>query len=229
MRRPTPHLLVAVAILGAFASAGLAPSGTLAGRVVGVSDGDTLTLLTPARIEVKVRLEGVDAPEKAQPWGAHSKQALSRLTFNRTVAVRSTGRDRYGRTLGVVSAGRTDVNTVMVRDGAAWAYRQYLTDDRLIRLEGEARAARRGLWALPLAERTAPWTWRAAQRTPINPTVAQSSAGEFRCGTKRYCTEMRSCAEARFHLVQCGLKRLDADNDGVPCEAICGQSGGVTA
>jgi hypothetical protein len=138
--------------------------------------------------------------------------------------------DRYGRTVGRIYEGTTDVNAEMVRQGAAWVYRQYSRDPSLLRLEAEARAARRGLWALPEAERAPPWEWRAAERggqrqatsVPAAPlaTRAQAASG-FTCGAKRYCREMTSCAEARFYLSQCGLSRLDGDRDGVPCESIC--------
>ena len=218
---------VVLTTISAAGALGAAPAGTLAGKVVGVSDGDSLTLLTPARTEVKVRLDGIDAPETDQPWGARSKVALSEQVFGRTVAVRSTGRDRYGRTLGVVSARGAEVNATLVRGGAAWAYRQYLKDDRLIRLEGEARAARRGLWALPPAQTTPPWDWRAGQRAQSR--RPETTSGSFRCGAKRYCKEMRACEEARFHLRQCGVKSLDADQDGTPCEALCSESDGRTA
>lgn len=209
---------------------GAKPAGELTGRVVGVSDGDTLTLLTPGKVQHKVRLDQIDAPEKDQPYGAASKQALSRRVFDRPVTVRSNGQDRYGRTLGAVRADGRDVNALMVSDGAAWAYRQYLTDQGLLTLERQARAERRGLWALPADQVTPPWAWRAAQRSSA-PTGTQhrttpeprraDSSGPFSCGAKRYCTQMASCAEARFHLRQCGLDRLDADGDGIPCESLC--------
>jgi endonuclease YncB( thermonuclease family) len=217
-------VLTAIAAVGAL---GAAPAGTLAGKVVGVSDGESLTLLTPARTELKIRLDGIDAPERDQPWGARSKEALSAQVYGRTVAVRSAGRDRYGRTLAVVSTGGAEVNAAMVRGGAAWAYRQYLKDDRLIRLEGEARAARRGLWALPAAQTTPPWDWRAAQRG--QPRRPERVSDVLQCGTKRSCKEMRACEEARFHLRQCGVGSLDADGDGTPCEALCLDGGRRTA
>ena len=211
----------ALTVVGGLLTLGAAPAGMLAGRVVSVVDGDTLTLLTPARTELKVRLDGIDAPEKDQPWGARSKQALSDRVFGRSVSVRSKGRDRYGRTLGVVAAGGADVNAALVRGGAAWAYRRYLADDRLIRLEAEARAAKRGLWALPPGQTTPPWEWRAADRTQSDRPRSEPQAASFSCRVKRYCSEMRSCAEARFHLQQCGGNSLDADRDGTPCEAVC--------
>lgn len=219
--------LRAIVLAGlAFGLLGAKPAGELTGRVVGVSDGDTLTLLTPGKTQIKVRLDQIDAPETGQPWGANSKQALSGRVFNRTVAVRSSGQDRYGRTLGQVRAEGRDINALMVSDGAAWAYRAYLTDKGLLTLESQARAERRGLWALPPDQVTAPWDWRAekrAQRTPAprRPSTTTGSRAGFSCGVKQYCSQMSSCADARRHLARCGLGRLDSDSDGVPCESLC--------
>jgi endonuclease YncB( thermonuclease family) len=221
------HALMAALMLLA-AQAALAAEIT--GRVVGITDGDTLTVLNEARQQVRVRLAEIDTPEARQPYGSRARQALSDLAFGKTVRVVVQDTDRYGRTVGRIHAGATDVNAEMVRQGAAWVYRQYSRDPFLLRLEAEARAARRGLWALPEAERAAPWEWRAAGRNGQRPAAATPAApqatrlltaGGFTCGAKRYCREMTTCAEARFYLSQCGLSRLDGDRDGVPCESIC--------
>ena len=105
--------------------------------------------------------------------------------------------------------------------------------DTVTILTAERRQVRVRLWALPEAERTPPWEWRAAERgegsrqasTAPPATSPQRSAptasSGFTCGGKRYCREMTSCAEARFYFSQCGLSRLDGDRDGVPCETLC--------
>ena len=204
----------------------------LLGQVVGISDGDTLTLLTPERQQVRVRLYGIDAPESRQPYGTRAQQELSTLAFRQAVRVVVEDTDRYGRTVGRVWAGTVDVNAELIRRGAAWVYRQYNRDPALPRLEAEARQARRGLWALPANEQVPPWEWRSnggrasaiPSRPPASPTAAapqSRSGGGFSCGSKRYCTQMSSCAEAQFHFRQCGLARLDGDRDGVPCERLC--------
>lgn len=205
----------------------------IVGRVVGLADGDTITVLTEERRQVRVRLGEIDTPESRQPYGTRARQALSELVFGKAVRVVVQDTDRYGRTVGRVYAGAVDVNAEMVRQGAAWVYRQYSRDAVLLRLEEEAKTARRGLWALPEAERTPPWEWRAAARTgtgerppttsaPVAPERSSPAAAiGFTCGAKRYCREMTSCAEARFHLSQCGLSRLDGDGDGIPCETLC--------
>jgi endonuclease YncB( thermonuclease family) len=136
----------------------------LAGRVVGVADGDTLTVLTAEKRQVRARLAGIDAPERRQPYGTRARQALSALAFGRSALVVVEDTDRYGRSVGRVRVGGRDVNAEMVRRGAAWVYVRYNRDPALVPLEAEARAARRGLWALPEAERPPPWEWRAARR-----------------------------------------------------------------
>jgi hypothetical protein len=114
----------------------------------------------------------------------------------------------------------------MIRQGQAWVYRQYLRDRSLLALEEEAKQARHGLWALPEAEQVPPWQWRWQGQSsqpapaPLPRTSATAGAAGFSCGGKRLCREMSSCAEARFHLQQCGLSRLDGDRDGVPCESL---------
>ena len=203
----------------------------IVGRVVGVSDGDTLTVLTGANRQVRVRLAEIDTPESGQPYGSRAKQTLSDLAFGKAVRVDVQDTDRYGRTVGRVYVGSRDVNAEMVRGGAAWVYRQYNRDPALPPIEAEARAARRGLWSLHQAERTPPWEWRVAQRDGRLPTIAATpapstpsrtaSAGVFSCDAKRKCGEMASCAEARFYLSECRLTRLDVDGDGIPCESLC--------
>jgi endonuclease YncB( thermonuclease family) len=125
--------------------------------VVGITDGDTLTLLTDRREQFRVRLAEIDTPESRQPYGARSRQSLSDLVFRKSVRVAVIDTDRYGRTVGRVYAGAQDVNAEMVRRGAAWVYRRYSTDPALLRIERVARAERRGLWALPEAQRVPPW------------------------------------------------------------------------
>jgi hypothetical protein len=109
-----------------------------------------------------------------------------------------------------------DVTVEMIRSGAAWEYRTYSDDVLLYELERTARNERRGLWDLPESDRLSPWNWRNGQGNR-----SATSAEGFQCGSKTYCREMVSCEEARFHLVSCGLTRLDGDGDGIPCEAIC--------
>lgn len=122
-----------------------------------VADGDTLTLRVD-RQEVRVRLAGIDAPEHGQPFGQAARESLATLVAGRTVNVRAFGHDSYGRVLGNVYAAGVDVNAEQVRRGYAWVFRRFSNDKKLLALEADARAARRGLWRdrAPVA----PWIWR---------------------------------------------------------------------
>ncbi|AKH39640.1 hypothetical protein AAW31_13235 [Nitrosomonas communis] len=134
------------------------------GRVVGVSDGDTLTIIDNRKQQIKVRLAEIDTPESAQPYGTRAKQALSQLVYGKTVWVKVRDIDRYGRTVGRVYEGDIDVNAEMVRIGAAWVYRKYASDQNLYTLEKQARQNKSGLWSLPEAQQVPPWEWRKIRR-----------------------------------------------------------------
>ncbi len=139
----------------------LAIAETLYGRVVGVSDGDTITVLVEKeKRPIKVRLAEIDTPESKQPWGRKAKEALSRLVFGKNVRVETQTTDRYKRAVAHVYRDDLWVNAKMVEDGHAWVYRHYSKNPTLLRLEAEARAAKRGLWSLPESERMPPWEWR---------------------------------------------------------------------
>ena len=227
------HILWLYGFLALLAGPLLAAEYT--GKVVSISDGDTLTLLVPDGAsfkQIKVRLGEIDTPERKQPYGTRAQQALSDLAYNKQARVVVQDTDRYGRTVGRVYVGSLDVNAELVKQGVAWVYRQYLKDQSLLKLEADAKAAKRGLWGLPEAERCPPWDWRKgtcatasvpAARAPAAPTAAPTSAttSSFTCSGKRYCREMSSCEEAKFYLTQCGVRSLDGNHDGVPCETLC--------
>lgn len=109
-----------------------------------------------------IRLAEIDAPEKRQPFGERSKQALAAMCFQKPATVKPQTRDRYGRTVARVICDGTDANVEMVRAGMAWAFTKYLTDPQIKAIETEARSERRGLWAdrVPVA----PWAWRSGSR-----------------------------------------------------------------
>ena len=207
------------------ASAGAEPF--LEGRVVAVFDGDTLELLVDGAPR-RVRIAGIDTPERGQPWAERAKRALSDRVFGRHVKVNEVAEDRYGRTVGEVYADDVCVGCELVRAGHAWVYRRFTDDRVLFELEAQARAAKRGLWSLPESQRTPPWEWRESQRRNAQkPGLAsgqrrrQEGNAPPRCGAKRTCGEMANCEEARFYLRECALTSLDGDADGVPCEALC--------
>jgi micrococcal nuclease len=142
------------------------------GKVVGVHDGDTFTILHEGKAK-KVRVNGIDCPEMGQPFGKNAKQYASGLIFGRVVTVSVFGRDRYGRTIGdaVLADGRS-LSREMVRAGFAWQYREYSKDKGLAALETEARSSKRGLWAD--ARPVAPWDWRKAPREKSTARAAAS-------------------------------------------------------
>jgi endonuclease YncB( thermonuclease family) len=136
----------------------------LIGRVVGVADGDTLTVLTAERQQHRVRLTGIEAPEKRQGFGQVSKQHLSALAYDKTVSVVFHKRDRYQRILGKVLVNGVDAGLEQIRSGLAWHYNKYereqSPEDRVAyaRVEEKARAERRGLWRDP--KPVPPWNFR---------------------------------------------------------------------
>lgn len=138
-------------------------------QVVAITDGDTVTVLNESNQQVKVRLEAIDTPEKAQPFGQKAKETLGQLLKGRAVVILETGKDRYRRTLGFVELLPAPfnegaiANAEMIRLGFAWHYKKYNRDANLSNLEVDARAASRGLWAAS-AEPVAPWDWRKQKK-----------------------------------------------------------------
>lgn len=139
----------------------------LTGDVVGITDGDTLTLLDDAQVQIKIRLEGIDAPESAQDFGSRSRQALAKLVFGKPVRIEWRAKDKYGRTLGHVFSDGVWVNRQLLRDGMAWHYKEYNQMAVLADAEREARAAQTGLWSI--AAPTPPWEFRHAKQLARGP------------------------------------------------------------
>lgn len=131
------------------------------GVVVRIFDGDTVEVLVNQK-PVRVRLAEIDAPEKAQAFGTRSRQTLAAAVFKKSVDVKTNGLDQYGRFIGTLLIDGHSVNRMMVAQGMAWVYPQYLVDRSLLDVEASARASKAGLWADPHA--VAPWKWRAAKR-----------------------------------------------------------------
>ena len=130
----------------------LTHADVLFGRVVGVNDGDTITVLNESKTKFVIRLMGIDAPEKAQSFGQESKQALYELIYDKDVEVTWFKRDRYGRIVGLVKVNGVDVCLEQIKKGFAWHYKQYereqTSEDRASYAEAErlARSAKLGLW-----------------------------------------------------------------------------------
>ena len=135
------------------------------GKVVGIADGDTITVLRDGNEQVKIRLYGIDAPESGQPFGKASKRNLSAMVHGRSVQVEVMDTDRYGRTVARIFVDKEDVNAAQLRSGHAWLYRQYCKGwvcGEWAGLETEARSSGAGLWADK--DPTPPWQWRRDEK-----------------------------------------------------------------
>ncbi len=159
-RRPSRMWIGWILALGSL----VASAETINGRVVGVSDGDTLTVVDESHQQFKIRLSGIDAPEKGQPFGSRAKESLSEMVFSKQVVVESSKEDRYRRKVGKVQHAGMDVNLEQVKRGMAWHYTAYAKElapadrEAYANAEAKAKAQRRGLWR----ENTpsAPWEVR---------------------------------------------------------------------
>lgn len=134
------------------------------GTVIDIADGDTLTLLDASRVRHRIRLDGIDAPERSQPFGQRARQSLAELAHGRTAHAACAKTDRYGRAVCNVKVDGVDVGLEQVRRGLAWHYVRYAREQspqgrvNYATAEAAARAASVGLWSS--AQPTAPWDYR---------------------------------------------------------------------
>ena len=147
------------------------------GRVTRIVDADTIEVRLDTG-PIRVRLHAIDAPELDQPWGPEATQALSKMILGKTVALEPLEQDQDDRIVATVLLGKVDVSADLVRLGHAWAFRPRMTkaDEQLCDLEGQARAARRGLWSLPLDQTEAPWEWRRTTLKSVTDYSRQTTA-----------------------------------------------------
>ena len=175
-----------------------------------VTDGDTVVTSEGDRI----RLWGIDAPEMNQPYGKEATIALTGLIHGKKLFVEIIDTDRYGRQVArIYTADGMHINRLLVCSGAAWWYEKYALKRHR---ELEARRMKTGLWGL--SEVINPSDWRRGWRTGSN---LEERSVPFICGKKKFCRDMATCEEAKYHLTACGLEQLDGDKDGIPCESIC--------
>lgn len=154
--------------LSALLLATLCQAGVVSGRVVRVADGDTITVIDANTVQHKVRLAGIDAPERTQSYGERSRESLDELVAGKTVVVETHKKDRYRRLVGKVLVDGHDVNIEQVRRGMAWFYREYAHEQSATDRQGydqaeiEAKDFRKGLWAdkSPVP----PWEFRQKNR-----------------------------------------------------------------
>jgi micrococcal nuclease len=132
-------------------------SAQLKGKVVSIADGDTFTLLVNNK-QIKIRLHGIDCPEKSQDFGNVAKQFLSNSIFGKMISVKEMDIDRYGRTIGMVTIDNKNVNEELLKAGLAWHYKHYDKNPKWTKLEDDARREKKGLWIHP--NPIPPWDYR---------------------------------------------------------------------
>ncbi|MBC5772498.1 thermonuclease family protein [Pontibacter sp. KCTC 32443] len=177
------------------------PSTTAGDKVVAIKDGDTIELLRNGQT-IKVRLYGVDSPEKTQDFGQRARQFTSDLAFGKTVRLIEHNKDRYGRTVGtiILPDGR-NLNEELVKNGFAWHYKAYSKDQNLANLEVDARRFKRGLWAAP--NPTPPWDYRKDKRTAsANKKIATTPAALPAGATTRNVYICNSTGSSVYHLTK---------------------------
>ncbi|MFO7722151.1 MAG: thermonuclease family protein [Bacteroidales bacterium] len=139
----------------------------ITGKVIAIIDGDTYDILTDDTVKFRIRMEGIDAPERGMPYYRVSKDYLGALCFGQRVSLHHSGKDRNGRILGFayLEDGR-ELSREMIMAGMAWHFKQYNQDPALDSLEIEARNRKVGLWADPHPK--APWDYRKEKRNQNN-------------------------------------------------------------
>jgi micrococcal nuclease len=128
------------------------------GRVIKIVDGDTFDLLTNEKFTLRIRMNGIDCPERKQGFYQSAKNALAAYIFNKDVTISITGRDRNKRTIATVYCKGENINLAMVKNGYAWHYKKYSSDTTYAKAEREARLAKKGLWRMD--DPVAPWDFR---------------------------------------------------------------------
>ena len=192
-------------------------------KVVGISDGDTLTCLLE-RTPIKIRLQHIDAPESTQAFGNRAKQALANLTFKKNVTIHISGYDKYQRLLGVIYDGKQNINLTLVELGMAWAYSQ--THPIYQQAQQQAQANKIGLWRDP--NPINPADWRASKRSDTTQNLQKFPnnvpLGIVDCRKQLSCKEMErrgfSYTQVQQHFQQCGWKERDGNKDGIPCNRL---------
>ena len=152
MRAKTSIVIIILILIPSFLYA-----GSWEGKVVGVSDGDTIKVLKDGK-QVKIRLASIDCPEKGQPYGKAAKKFTAEMVAGKIVKIWETDTDRYGRIVGFVFVGDRNLNKELLSAGLAWHYKHYSRDPELAKLEFKAKSARIGLWSE--TDPIPPWEYR---------------------------------------------------------------------
>lgn len=223
-------LLRSLLLVSLLFAGGVAQGAEFFAKVIAVLDGDTVLIKRGNGLK-KIRLAGIDAPEKAQTFGETSRCSLADMVLGKQVKVVSDAIDQYGRMVARLGVDGLDVNAEQLRRGMAWEYSRFHNDRAMLALQEEARRAPRGLWALN--DPMPPWEWRKLHPSTLpepSPHVDASAAVDTPtadpiCASKKRCSQMTSCEEVRSYFARCGGKLLDGDGDGLPCEQLCAPQG----
>ena len=184
-------------------------SRDIRGKVIGVSDGDTITVLDSNQHKYKIRFYGIDCPEGGQAFGNNAKKETSRLVYGKNVEINVFDRDRYGREVGIVFHKNTNINGELIRNGYAWVYTRYCkvrTCDDWLEFEKKAQVAHLGLWSDPST--IPPWDWRAKQRnTSANRTNVSAGTGLYHGNIRSHVFHGPSCED--YNCKNC-IKQFDS-------------------
>lgn len=187
-------VVLCVMYLVMFVGAGTAESRTVVGKVIGIADGDTITVLDQDKKQHRIRLYGIDCPESGQPYGWAAKTHTARLATGKQAMVNVYDTDRYGRVVGVVTVGSVNVNRSLIESGYAWHYGKYCHASfcsNWQELEGRARKASVGLWsnddAIP------PWEWRKTGSGKRRVSRDAASSGGLHGNVKSHVFHSPSC------------------------------------
>ena len=167
------------------------------GKVVGVTDGDTITVLAEGNKQYKVRLQHIDCPETRQPFATKAKQSLSSKVFGKIVTVKWDEMDRDKRILGEVYIGKRWINVKLVSEGLAWHYQFFSKDKTMAAAEVKARAAKLGIWSMP--DPTAPWDFRRGKGVAVI-VVGEPNTAVFvsRTGAKYHRDDCRFVSKSKI-------------------------------
>lgn len=187
-------------------------------KVIAVMDGDTVLVLRDGN-KIKVRMANIDAPELEQAFGKESRDALAKRVLKKQVRINSQAVDSYGRAIAEITLDGKSMNEAQLSNGMAWEYSHFHSNKRYAALSQYAQQNKRGLWAQSV-DPVSPEQWRKAHahKYPSKKSAVPTNAS---CGKKHLCSQMKTCEEAKMYLLACGVKTLDGNRDGIPCESLC--------
>jgi endonuclease YncB( thermonuclease family) len=134
----------------------------VSGKVIKIIDGDTFDILTENQISIRIRMNGIDCPERKQDYYRVCKNALARYIFGKNVQLITHGIDRYRRTIADVFYNNKNINVAMIKNGFAWHFKKYSSDNEMAKAEQNAREAKIGLWQMDSP--TPPWDLRHSKK-----------------------------------------------------------------